>query len=128
MVELFSFQKYQQKHRNIKGNNTKMKSNIPEEYDKIDFKIHIKNVVEGAVASKLSGFFSIGNNTVNFKAVAFGRIGGQNINIKISETKYNQIKKMGMDPEIVLSLIQKKIIEGDITFDEKDLKRRTAME
>ena len=105
-----------------------MKSNVPEEYDKIDFKIHIKNVVEGAVASKLSGFFSIGNNMVNFRAVAFGRIGGQNINIKISETKYNQIKKMGMDPEIVLSLIQKKIIEGDITFDEKDLKRRTAME
>ncbi len=105
-----------------------MKSNIPEEYDKIDFKIHVKNVVEGAVASKLAGFFSIGNNTVNFKAVAFGRIGGQNVNIKISETKYNQIKKMGMDPEIVLSLIQKKIIEGDITFDEKDLKRRTAME
>jgi hypothetical protein len=33
-----------------------------------------------------------------------------------------------MDPEIVLSLIQKKIIEGDITFDERDLKRRTAME
>jgi hypothetical protein len=127
-VELFGFQKHQQKCRNIKGNNTKMKANIPEEYDKIDFKIHIKNVIEGAVASKLSGFFSIGNNTVNFKAVAFGRIGGQNINIKISETKYNQIKKMGMDPEIVLSLIQKKIIEGDITFDEKDLKRRTAME
>ena len=52
-MELFSFQKHQQKRRNIKGNNTKMKSNIPEEYDKIDFKIHIKNVVEGAVASKL---------------------------------------------------------------------------
>ncbi len=105
-----------------------MISDIPEEYSKIDFKIHIKNVVEGAVASRLSGFFSIGNNTVNFKAVAFGRIGGQNINIKISDTKYNQIKKIGMDPEIILSLIQKRIIEGDIVFDEKDLKRRTAME
>jgi hypothetical protein len=105
-----------------------MISDIPEEYNKIDFKIHIQNVAEGAVASKLSGFFSVGNNTINFKAVAFGRIGGQNINIKISETKYNQIKKMGLDPEIILSLIQKKIIEGDITFDEKDLKRRKAME
>jgi hypothetical protein len=105
-----------------------MISDIPEDYEKIDFKIHIKNVVEGAVASKLSGFFSIDNITVNFKAVAFGRIGGQNINIKISETKYNQIKKMGIDPEIILSLIQKKIIEGDITFDEKDLRRRTEME
>ena len=105
-----------------------MISDIPEEYNKIDFKIHIKKVSEGAVASRLSGYFLIDNTIFNFKAIAFGRIGGQNINIKISETKYDQIKKMGMDPEIILSIIQKKIIEGDITFDEKDLKRRTAME
>jgi DNA helicase TIP49 (TBP-interacting protein) len=65
---------------------------------------------------------------INFKAIAFGRIGGQNINIKIAETKYDQIKKMGMDPEIILSLVQKKIIEGDIIFNEKNLKAREAME
>jgi hypothetical protein len=105
-----------------------MISDTPEKYNQINFNIHIKNVAEGAVASKLSGFFSIDNNIFNFKAVAFGRIGGQNINIRISDTKYNQIKNMGMDPEIILSIIQKKIIEGDITFDEKDLKRRTEME
>jgi hypothetical protein len=105
-----------------------MISDIPEKYNQINFKIHIKNVAEGAVASRLSGFFSIDNDIFNFKAIAFGRIGGQNINIKISDTKYNQIKNMGMDPEIILSIIQKKIIEGDITFDEKDLKRRTEME
>jgi len=105
-----------------------MISDIPDEYSKIDFKIHIKKVSEGPVASKLTGFFLLDNNIVNFKAVAFGRIGGQNINIKISETKYNLIKKMGMDPETILSLVQKKIIEGDITFDEKNLKGREAME
>ncbi len=105
-----------------------MISDIPDEYNKIDFKIHINRVSEGAVASKLSGYFIIDNDIYNFKAVAFGRIGGQNINVKIPETKYNQIKKMGMDPETILILIQKKIIEGDITFDEKNLKGREAME
>ena len=105
-----------------------MISDIPEKYNQIDFKIHIKNVAEGAVASKLSGFFSIDNNIFNFKAVAFGRIGGQNINLNISETKCNHIKKMGMDPEIIISLVQKKIIEGDMIFDEKNLKAREAME
>ncbi len=105
-----------------------MISDIPDEYNKIDFKIHINKVSEGAVASKLSGYFFIDNNIFNFKALAFGRIGGQNINIKIPETKYDQIKKMGMDPETILILIQKKIIEGDITFDEKNLKGREAME
>jgi len=34
-----------------------MISDIPEKYNQIDFKIHIKNVAEGAVASELSGFF-----------------------------------------------------------------------
>lgn len=105
-----------------------MISDIPDKYNSIDFKIHIKKVSEGPVASKLSGYFLIDNNTFNFKAIAFGRIGGQNINIKISETKYNLIKKMGMDPEIIMSLVQKKIIEGDITFDEKNLSGREAME
>jgi len=33
-----------------------------------------------------------------------------------------------MDPEIIISLVQKKIIEGDMIFDEKNLKAREAME
>jgi hypothetical protein len=105
-----------------------MISDIPDQYNKIDFKIHVKKVSEGPVASKLAGYFLINNVVINFKAIAFGRIGGQNINIKIAETKYDQIKKMGMDPEIILSLVQKKIIEGDISFNEKNLKAREAME
>ena len=105
-----------------------MISDIPDQYNKIDFKIHVNKVSEGAVASKLTGYFLIDNIIINFKAIAFGRIGGQNINIKIAETKYDQIKKMGMDPEIILSLVQKKIIEGDISFNEKNLKAREAME
>jgi len=105
-----------------------MISDIPDKYNNIDFRIHVKKVSEGPLASKLSGYFYIDNIIFNFKAVAFGRIGGQNINLNISETKCNYIKKMGMDPEIIISLVQKKIIEGDMIFDEKNLKAREAME
>jgi len=105
-----------------------MISDIPDKYNNIDFRIHVKKVSEGPLSSKLSGYFYIDNIIFNFKAVAFGRIGGQNINIKISETKYNHIKKMGMDPEVIIGLVQKKIIEGDMIFDEKNLKAREAME
>lgn len=105
-----------------------MISDIPDQYNNIDFKIHIKKVSEGPVASKLSGYFLIYDTIINFKAIAFGRIGGQNVNLKIAESKYNEIKKIGMDPEIILSLVQKKIIEGDMSFDEKNLKARQAME
>lgn len=105
-----------------------MISDIPDEIANMDFKIHVKKVSEGPLASKLSGHFLIHNNIFDFKAIAFGRIGGQNVNIKISETKYELIKKMDMDPEMILSIIQKKIIEGDITFDEKNLAGRESME
>jgi hypothetical protein len=105
-----------------------MISDIPDQYNNIDFKIHVKRVSEGPLASKLSGYFLIDNIKINFKAIAFGRIGGQNVSLKIAEKKYDQIKKMGMDPEIILSLVQKKIIEGEINFDEKNLKAREAME
>lgn len=96
-----------------------MISDIPEEYNNIDVKIHIKNVVEGSVASKLSGYFFVDNNKFNFSAVAFGRIGGHNVNVKIAKINHNKIKKMNLDPETILLLVQRKIIEGDITIEEK---------
>lgn len=94
---------------------------FPEKYNEIDLNINIKNVVEGTVASKLSGHFSINDNRFNFNAVAFGRIGGQNVNVKISKTSSDKIRKMELDPEIVLHLVQRKIIEGDITIQGKKL-------
>ncbi len=102
-----------------------MIADIPEEYNYIDIKINIKNVVEGAVASKLSGYFLIDNNKFNFNAIAFGRIGGHNVNVKVSKTNYDKIRKMNLDPEIILLVVQRKIIEGDITIQEKNVKRET---
>ncbi len=96
-----------------------MIADIPEEYNDIDIKISIKNVVEGAVASKLSGYFLIDDDKFNFNAIAFGRIGGHNVNVKVSKKNYDKIKRMNLDPEVVLLMIQRKIIEGDITIQEK---------
>jgi hypothetical protein len=93
-----------------------MINEFPEEYDRLDININIKHVVEGALASKLSGYFLIHDNKFNFSAVAFGRIGGHNINVKISRTTSDKIRKLNLDPEIVILIIQRKIIEGDITI------------
>lgn len=92
---------------------------FPKEYNDINIKITIKNVVEGSVASKISGYFILNNLKYNFSAIAFGRIGGHNINAKISKTNYDKIKKLGLDPDIILLLIQRKIIEGDLTIEQK---------
>lgn len=102
-----------------------MLNEYPEKYHNLDLNINIKNVVEGSVASKLSGFFFINDIKFVFKALAFGRIGGHNVNIKISKTKYDQIKKLGYDPEIILQIVQRKIIEGEITiFDPREVNKK----
>ena len=93
-----------------------MINEYPEKYYNLNLDINIKNVVEGSVASKLSGFFFISDIRFLFSALAFGRIGGHNVNLKISKTSYNQIKKLGYDPEIILQIVQRKIIEGEITI------------
>jgi hypothetical protein len=93
-----------------------MINEYPPEYYELNLNINIKNVVEGTVASKLSGFFFIGEDRFVFSALAFGRIGGQNVNVKISKSSSNDIKKIGYDPEIILQIVQKKIIEGEITI------------
>ncbi|MGD9533207.1 MAG: hypothetical protein AB7V56_05500 [Candidatus Nitrosocosmicus sp.] len=97
-----------------------MLGEFPEEYNNLNLEVNIKNVIEGSVASKLTGFFFINEKKFVFSAVAFGRIGGQNVNVKISKSASKEIKKMGYDPETIVLLVQSKIIEGDINiFDRK---------
>lgn len=95
---------------------------IPDLSDKLSniyLQVTIKNVVEGSVASKLTGYFILNDEKYNFSAIAFGRIGGHNISIKVSNTSLLKMKKVHLDPEIVLLLVQRKIIEGDFKIEEK---------
>lgn len=95
---------------------------IPDLSDKLSnifLQVTIKNVVEGSVASKLTGYFILNDEKYNFSAIAFGRIGGHNISIKVSNTSLQKMKKVQLDPEIVLLIVQRKIIEGDFKIEEK---------
>ena len=76
----------------------------------------VKNSSGGEYASKLNGFFIINNKSFRFSAIAFGRIGGHNINLKLSNLSINKLKKMEVDPEKLQLTIQRKLIEGDITL------------
>lgn len=87
---------------------------FPEEYNRLALGVSIKNVVEGSVASKLTGFFFINKKKYIFSAIAFGRIGGHNVSVKISKSSSEEITKAGYDVEMILLLVQRKIIEGDI--------------
>src|SRR5919199_6827987 len=76
--------------------------------------IFVTNARGSEIASKLTGYFIINNQKFNFTAIAFGRIGGHNISLKIAKKTLEKIKKMGLDSELLQVTIQRKLIEGDV--------------
>ncbi len=79
------------------------------------------------MAAKINGNFTIDKHTFRFSAIAFGRIGGQNIGAKISKATENQLKKLGYDVDDVIMKLQRKLLQGDLTLP-KGLKRETFVD
>ena len=67
------------------------------------------------MAAKINGTFSVDEHSFRFNAIAFGRIGGQNVGAKISKTTEKELKKLGYDPDEVIMLIQKNLIHGNLS-------------
>jgi len=94
-----------------------MTSAFTGDQDGVSIGVYVKNVAGTEIASKLSGYFVInGDRTFRFRAIGFGRIGGHNISLSISKRTIDAIKKMQMDPELVVLKIQRKLVEGDISI------------
>lgn len=76
--------------------------------------VYVTSSRGGEIASKVRGHFVIDDLRFPFSALAFGRIGGHNINLKLAKTTYDSLRKKGYNPERVELEIQQKLIEGDI--------------
>ena len=70
------------------------------------------------MAAKITGKFSIDNNDFRFTAIAFGRIGGQNVGAKLSKTTETELKKLGYDVDEVIMTLQNNLLQGDLTLPE----------
>ena len=70
------------------------------------------------MAAKITGTFTILNDTFPFTAIAFGRIGGHNIGAKISKSTEKALEKIGCDVNSVIDELQKSLIQGNITLPE----------
>jgi len=70
------------------------------------------------MAAKVTGTFSIDSNTFRFNAIAFGRIGGQNIGAKISKETEKKLKFLGYDVDEVIMILQKNLLQGNLTIPE----------
>ena len=80
--------------------------------------VHINNVHGSQMAAKITGRFTLDANDFRFTAIAFGRIGGQNVGAKLSKTTEKELEKLGYDVEEVILLLQKNLLQGDLTLPE----------
>ena len=95
-----------------------MNGNRGDDGDRVQVVVFVTNARGSEIASKLTGHFVIKERQFNFTAIAFGRIGGHNISLNISKRALENIKKIGIDPEVLQLTIQRKLIEGDVILPE----------
>jgi hypothetical protein len=76
--------------------------------------VYVTNSRGGEIASKIIGHFVIDDMRFPFSALAFGRVGGHNIHLKLAKTTLEALGRKGYDPEWVQLEIQQKLIQGDI--------------
>ena len=79
------------------------------------------------MAAKITGNFIIDNHTFRFTAIAFGRIGGQNIGAKISKTTEKELQSLGYDVDEVIMKLQTNLLHGDLSLPE-GLKRESFVD
>ena len=84
----------------------------------MDLKVHINNIHGSQMAAKISGNFTLDKNEFRFTAIAFGRIGGQNVGAKLSKITETELEKLGYDVEKVIMTLQQNLLQGNLTLPE----------
>jgi len=79
-----------------------------------DVTVYVTNATPSEIASMVNGYFTVQGEKIKFKAVAFGRIGGHNVNVKISKSNMEKLRKMGIDPDQLIIKVQRMMVEGDM--------------
>ena len=82
----------------------------------MDLKVHINNIHGSQMAAKITGKFTLEDNEFRFTAIAFGRIGGQNVGAKLSKITETELEKLGYDVEEVIIKLQQNLLQGDLTL------------
>lgn len=77
-----------------------------------DVKVYVTSATPSEIASKVNGYFTVKGEKIRYRAIAFGRIGGHNVNVKIAKSSMEKIRKMDLDPEQVIIKVQCMMVEG----------------
>ena len=71
--------------------------------------------VGGGVANFLSGYAVFHGEKFPFEAIAYGRIGGQNVSPTLADEALNRLQHLDVDLELFTAQLQRKLVEGEIT-------------
>ncbi len=84
----------------------------------MDLQVHINNIHGSQMAAKITGTFTISENQFRFTAIAFGRIGGQNVGAKLSQITEKELERLGYGVDEVIDSLQRNLLQGDLTLPE----------
>jgi len=82
----------------------------------LNLTVHVSNVDGTQMAAKINGTFEIDADSFEFLAIAFGRIGGQNIGVKLSEETENKLKSLEYNVEKVIENCKKNLFLETLVF------------
>lgn len=84
----------------------------------MDLKVHINNIHGSQMAAKITGKFILDAHEFRFTAIAFGRIGGQNVGAKLSKDTEKELAKLGYDVDEVIMSLQRNLLQGNLSLPE----------
>ena len=70
--------------------------------------------VGGGVANFLSGYVIFRGEKFPFEAIAYGRIGGQNVSPTLTDESLKRLQDIDIDIENFTSQLQRKLVEGEL--------------
>ncbi len=70
--------------------------------------------VGGGVANFLSGYVIFRGEKFPFEAIAYGRIGGQNVSPTLTNDSLKRLQDLNIDVENFTSQLQRKLVEGEL--------------
>ncbi len=72
--------------------------------------------VGGGVANFLTGYAIYKGERFPFEAVAYGRIGGQNVSPILQPEAIKRLEELQVDLELFTARLQRKMVEGEMTL------------
>ena len=72
--------------------------------------------VGGGVANFLTGYAIYKEEKFPFEAVAYGRIGGQNVQPNLTPESLNRLETLQVNLELFTARLQRKLVEGELTI------------